>query len=113
MSPDIKTFIGLIKQRDAKKSREWLEINKGALDPKDDFYRGYLLALHGMVAALESGGELSVINKILEKRYTQGQVADLLREIKSRAAQKFRGKDEQGFNAAWIDFLSELSGEKT
>jgi hypothetical protein len=112
MTLDIKPFVKLVKQRDAKKSWEWLEANKGTLDQKDEFYKGYLLALQGMVAALESGSELSTISKTLEKKYTQEQVADLLRGAKSRAAQKFRAKDEQGFNTAWVDFLNELSGEK-
>ncbi len=112
MTLDMKPFVKLIKQRDAKKSWEWLEANKGTLDPKDDFSRGYLLALQGIVAALESGGELSAINKVLDKKYNQEQVAELSKGARSRAAQKFRAKDEQGFNAAWVDFLSELSGEK-
>ena len=113
MALDIKPFVKLIKQRDAKKTREWLEANKGELDPKDEFYKGYLLALQGMISALESGGELSAINKILEKRYTQEQVAEILKGSRSRTGQKFRAKDEQGFSAAWVDFLNELSGEKT
>lgn len=112
MALDIKPFVKLIKHADAKKSKEWLEANKEVLDTKDEFYKGYLLALQGMISALESGVGLSVVSKILEKKYAQEQVAELSKRAKSRAVQKFRAKDEQGFNAAWVDFLNELSEEK-
>ena len=110
---DIKPLVKLLKQKDAKKAREWLEQNKGTLNPGDESDRGYLLALQGMVSALESGGDLSAINKILEKKYDHEKVSELIRGTKARLSQKFRPKDEQGFNAAWVNFLSELSGEKT
>ncbi len=113
MAIDIKPLVKLLKQKDVKRAKEWLEVNKGGLDPGDEFYRGYLLALQGMVSALESGGELSAINKILEKKYAHEQVAELLKGTKSRISQKFRAKDEQGFDTAWVDVINELSGEKS
>jgi len=63
--------------------------------------------------ALESGGELSTINRVLDKKYTLEQISELIRETRARLSQKFRPKDEQGFDTAWVDVLSELSGEKT
>ena len=113
MPLDMKPFVKFIKLKDAKRAREWLEVNKAALDLSDESSWGYLLALQGMVSALETGGELSALSKILEKKYTQEQMAELMKEAKSKASQKFRTKDEQGFNAAWMDFLNELTGEKT
>ncbi len=113
MTLDIKPLVKLVKLKDAKRAREWLEANKSELNPGDEFSRGYMLALLGMVAALETGGELSALNKILDKKYTQEQVAEILKSSKAKAAQKFRAKDEQGFNTAWVDFLNELTGEKS
>ncbi len=56
MELDLKTFVQTLREGDTKKAREWLERTKNRVDPDDGFGRGYLLALRGMVAALESGG---------------------------------------------------------
>lgn len=110
---DVKPFVGLLKKEDAKRAREWLELNKGNANPTDEFERGYLLALQGMASALESGGELSTINKILKKRYALEQVNDVVKDAKAKLSQKFRLEDERGFHKAWIDVIQELSGEKS
>jgi hypothetical protein len=112
MAVDIKNLVKLLKQKDAKKAREWLEQNKATLNQGDESGRGYLLALQGMVSALESGGDLSTVNKILEKKYDHEKVSELVRSTKARLSQKFRPKDERGFDAAWVDFLNELFGDK-
>ncbi|MGC8816262.1 MAG: hypothetical protein ACP5PX_00365 [Candidatus Hadarchaeum sp.] len=109
MTIDIKPLVKLMKKRDLKGARDWLEANRGKIDPNDEFARGYLLALQGMVSALESGGELAAINKVLEKKYSGEQIAEIISETRSRIAQKFRPADERGFNTAWVDILSELS----
>ncbi|MFH1821729.1 MAG: hypothetical protein ABH852_04735 [Methanobacteriota archaeon] len=112
MDLDVKPLVKLLKQKDAKKAREWLELNRGEINPDDEFYRGYLLAFQGMVSALESGGGLSAVSKILENKYEHEQVSGLLRGTRTRLSQKFRPKDERGFDTAWVDFLNEISGEK-
>ncbi len=108
---DIKPFVKLLKQKDAKRAREWLETNKGSLNMGNEFENGYLLALQGMISALESSSELSTINKVLDKNYKSEQVSQIVKETKGRLSQKFRQNDEKGFDTAWIDVLGELSGE--
>jgi len=112
MTIDIKPLVKFLKQKDVKRAREWLELNRSEINAGDEFLKGYLLALQGMVSALESGGELSAINKVLEKKYSREQIAELIRETRDRISQKFRPEDEHGFDTAWIDVLNELSGEK-
>jgi hypothetical protein len=112
MVPDLKPFVKLLKQKDLKKVREWLEQNKGGLDPSDEFRKGYFLALNGMISALEVGGEMSVIKRILNGGYAQEQIEKLINDMKGRLSLKFRPRDEQGFDAAWIEVLQEFSGEK-
>ena len=112
MTLDLKPFVKLLKQKDLKKLREWLEQNKGGLNPNDEFGRGYFLALQGMISALEVGGELSVIKRVLNGGYGQEQVKKLINDMKGRLSLKFRPRDEQGFDTAWIEVLQEFSGEK-
>ncbi|MGQ9788111.1 MAG: hypothetical protein ACUVQM_02180 [Candidatus Hadarchaeaceae archaeon] len=109
MGIDITHLIKLMKKRDIKGAREWLEESRNKINAGDGFMRGYLLALQGMVSALESGGELSTINKVLEKKYSNEQIAEIINEAKGRISQKFRAADERGFDTAWIDVLSELA----
>ncbi|MEM4202215.1 MAG: hypothetical protein QW786_03305 [Candidatus Hadarchaeum sp.] len=108
MDIDIKPLIKLMKKRDVKGAKEWLEAALSMTNSGDEFARGYLLALEGMVSAMESGGELSTINKVLEKNYSSEQIAEIISEAKTRIAQKFRPTDERGFDTAWIDVLNEL-----
>ena len=110
---DVKSFVSLLKKEDARRAREWLELNKVNVNPGNEFERGYLLALQGMVSALESGGELSAINKILKSKYDPTQVADIVKDAKAKLSQKFRLDDERGFYQAWMDVIQELSGRKT
>lgn len=111
MEIDIKPLIKLIKKRDIKGAREWLEANRSRTNPSDEFTRGYLLALQGMIAALESGGELSTINKVIEKKYSSEQIAEIMSEARNRIARKFGPNDERGFYTAWIDVLNEISAK--
>lgn len=110
---DVRQFIESLKRKDTKRAREWLEINKVNLSSGSEFEEGYLLALQGMISALESSNELSAITKLLDKKYEPKQVAQLVREAKARISQKFRPDDERGFDAAWVDVLRTLSGERT
>ena len=109
---DLKPFVDALKQRDPKKAREWLEQNKGNFNPRDEFGRGYLLALQGMASALEGGGELSAIKRVVDGRYNKEQIGKLIRDAKVRLSMKFRPKDERGFDTAWIAVLQEFFGEK-
>jgi len=112
MALDLNPFVKLLKQKDLKRAREWLDQNRGGLNPSDEFERGYFMALQGMVSALEAGGELSVMKRLLNGGYGQEQINKLIHEMKGRLSLKFAPKDEQGFNTAWIEVIQELSGEK-
>lgn len=107
MTPNIKSFANFLKQRDIKKARELLEQNRGELNPDDEFTRGYFLALQGMISGLEPGGELSVIKQIVNGEYQQEKIEKLANDLKEK---KFRPKDEQGFDTAWLEILQEFSG---
>lgn len=112
MTFDIKPFVKLLKQKNLKNAREWLDQNKGDIDHADEFEKGYLLALQGMISALESGGELSVIKRVVNGGYEQELIDKLVQDTRGRLSLKFRPRDEQGFDTAWIDVLQELSAEK-
>jgi hypothetical protein len=112
MEFDLKPFVGALKGKDTKKAREWLEQAKGRFDPNDEFGRGYLLALQGMLAALEAGGELSMIKRVLNGEYKEEQLVGLIKDARGRLSQKFRPKDEQGFDTALVEVIQEFSGTK-
>lgn len=108
MDVDINSLIKLMKKRDIKGAREWLETTRAKINTGDEFVKGYLLALQGMVSALESGGELSVIIKVLENKYSEVQIAEIIRDFKARLEQKFRPADELGFDTAWLEVINEI-----
>jgi len=112
MELDLKPFVRAFREKDTKKAREWLEQTKSRADPNDEFGRGYLLALQGMVAALEAGGELSVVKRVVNGEYKQEQIAELVKSTRERGSRKFRPKDEQGFGTAWIEVLQEFLDKK-
>jgi hypothetical protein len=112
MALDLNPFVKLLKQKDLKRAREWLEQNKGSLNLGDEFARGYFIALQGMVSALETGEELSVMKRALNGGYKQEQINELIRDMKARLSLKFIPKDEQGFSTAWLEVLQLLSVEK-
>lgn len=109
----MKPFVQTLRKKDTKKAREWLEQIKSRVGTNDEFERGYLLALRGMVAALEAGGELSVIKRVVDGEYKQEQIVELLKSARKRLSQKFRPKDEQGFDTALVEVFQEFSGENT
>lgn len=109
MRPDLKSFVEAMRKKNNKKAKEVLEtINRG-LDFNDEFWKGYRLALHGMIAALETGDELTVIRRIINGGYTRQDILELLTQANARLSNAFRPKDEQGFNAAWVDVLQIFS----
>lgn len=112
MELDLKPVVRAFREKDTKKARGWLEQTKSRIDPNDEFGRGYLLALQGMVAALEAGGELSVVKRVVNGEYKQEQIAELVKSTREKLSLKFRPKDEQGFDTAWIEILREFLGEK-
>lgn len=112
MALDLNPFVRLLKQKDLKGAHEWLEQNRGGINPSDEFGRGYFMALQGMVSALEVGGELSVMKRLLNGGYGREQVNKLIHEMRGRLSLKFIPRDEQGFNTAWVEVLQEFSGEK-
>lgn len=112
MELDLKPFVRALKEKDTKMVREWLEQTKNRVDSNDEFGRGYLQALQGMIAALETGSELSVIKRVVNKEYKQEQIEGLIKNARERASRKFRPKDEQGFDAAWVKVLRGFSEEE-
>lgn len=103
---DLGPFVAAIKNRQFKQAKEWLE-TKTAVKSKNEFLRGYLLALGGILSAAESSRELSAIRSILENdRKELGET--LVEDFKKRLSQKFIPADEIGFMQAWIDFLQWL-----
>jgi len=114
MKLDLKPFVGAVREKDIKMAREKLEeINRG-LDPNDEFWKGYRLALHGMIVALEAGDELTVIRRIVNGGYARQHIQELLNQANARLSEAFRPNDERGFDTAWVDvlkiFLSEMRG---
>lgn len=112
MELDLKPFVRALREKDTKKVREWLEQTKSSVDPNDESERGYLQALQGMVAALETGSELSVIKRVVNREYKQEQIKELIKSTRERASRKFSPKDEQGFDSAWVEVLQGFSKEE-
>ena len=108
---DLKPFVRALREKDTKKAREWLEQTKSRVDSNDEFGRGYLQALQGMVASLEIGSELSLIKRVVNKEYKQEQIDGLIDSERKRIPRKFRPKDEQGFDTAWVEVLQGFFGE--
>ncbi len=105
LKPDLKLFVAALRKKDVKKARESLDDMEKKLNLKDEFWRGYHLALHGMVSAIESGDELSLILKMFNGKTSEENVQKFMKQIQERVSQTFRPADELGFNTAWADAL--------
>lgn len=112
MELDLKPFIDALRVKDTKKAREWLEQNRVKFDQGGEFERGYLLAMQGMVVALETGSEQAVIKRFVDGEYGGERIEELVKEARGRLSQKFRPKDERGFDTAWIEVIKGLRGER-
>ena len=102
---DLKPFVEALKKKDVKKARESLEDMENKLNLKDEFWCGYHLALCGMISAIESGDELSLILKMLGRTIPGESLQKLTQQIQERVSQLFRPEDEIGFSTAWVDAL--------
>lgn len=105
MKLDVKQFLTALREKDIKKAREELDGAGEKLDIKDEFWRGYHLALRGMVSALESGDELTILSRIINGKISRESIQKLLQQAQEKASQTFRPNDERGFDAAWADAL--------
>lgn len=112
MELDLKPFVDALRTKDMKKAREWLEQNRVKFDPSDEFERGYLLALQGMVAALEAGANQSAIKKLVSGEYGKERIEELVKEAKGRVSRKFRPQDERGFDTVWIEVIEGFCAER-
>ena len=101
----MRSFVEALRKKDVKKARESLEDMEKKLSLKDEFWRGYHLALRGIVSVIESGDELSLILKMLDGKISEENVQKLTQQIQERVSQTFRPEDELGFNTAWADAL--------
>jgi len=108
MGPDLKQFVKAVRDKDVRRAREQLEAIEQKLDTKDEFWAGYHLALRGMVAALESGDELTVVAQIASGKRSREFAQKLFKEVQEQNSRPFRSKDEQGFSTAWMDVLKFL-----
>jgi len=105
MKSDLKPFVGAILEKNAKNAREKLEEICQGLDLTGEFWRGYRLALQGMVAALETGDELTLIRRIVDGKCPRENIQEFIRQTRDKISQEFRPEDERGFSKAWIDVL--------
>lgn len=96
-------------EKDFRRAKERLEEISKEIDLSDEFWRGYRLALQGMIAALETGDELTVIRRIVNGRYSPEDLRRFIGEVGGRISNAFRPKDEQGFYTAWRDVLQIIS----
>jgi len=103
VKPDLKQFVNALMEKDVKKARELLNDIEKKFDLRDEFWLGYHLALRGMVSAIESGDELAVISKMLNRKISEEGVQKLMQQIQERVSQPFRPKDELGFDTAWAE----------
>ena len=105
MKPDLKQFVTALRRNDPKAAKERLERIVEKLNLDDEFWRGYCLALRGMVTALEAGDELTVIRRIVTAKYSREDISRFVQDAQVRISQVFRPKDEQGFDTAWMEVL--------
>lgn len=105
MRRGIKTFVMALRRKNSRVAKEKFERIVKGLDVGDEYWQGYRRALGGMVAALESGDELSLLRQMINGRYPDEKIEELTEEMRVRASQDFRPEDERGYHAAWIEIL--------
>jgi hypothetical protein len=101
---NLSGFIRDLKRRDLKSAKGWFESKKPELEGAGDFWKGYALALNGMIASLESGQEFSLMKRLING-VSRDELETLLKDFKRRMNQSFRPSEERGFDAAWSEAL--------
>jgi hypothetical protein len=101
---DLFGFVRDLKRRDLKGARGWFESKKPELEGAGDFWKGYALALNGMIASLESGQEFSLMKRLIDG-VPREELETLLKDFKRRVNQSFRPPGERGFDTAWFEVL--------
>ncbi len=105
MKRGVKTFAEALRRKNAKKAKEKFERIAKRLSTKDEYWRGYRRALEGMVAALESGDDLTFLRQLASGRHPVEDIKRYIGEMQAKVDQDFRPKDERGYHAAWVEIL--------
>jgi len=101
----VKTFAEDIKRGKGRSAKIKLERIAKRFDRKDEFQHGYLTALEGMVSAVESGDDLTLLKQIANSPKPREKIEQYLAEMQTRVSQDFRPREEIGYNTAWVEVL--------
>lgn len=101
----MKTFAKALRGKNAKKAKEKFERIAKRLNTKDEYWKGYHRALEGMVAALESGDDLTFLKRVASGKYSSEDIKRYIDEMRVKVNQDFRPNDERGYHAAWVEVL--------
>ncbi len=101
----MKGFSRAIRDGETDKVEEKLEkIVQGNLNK--EVWKGYNWALKGMIEALDSDDDLSLVRQIANDEVELEKLKKLKEGMAERASQEFRPEYEQGYNSAWSDVLT-------
>lgn len=90
----------------ARKRLDEAEKQLDGLKPSGGFETGYLRGLRGIIQTLRKPVEGSIIGEPLEE--LEKQVKSLLETVEAH----YLSSEEEGYFAAWVDFLGKLSEGK-
>ena len=110
MEIELAEFIKDLKQKNLKGAKSWLENKRPELESAGNFWKGYFLALNGMVASLEDNQEFSLMKKIVNGNFKE-ELNLLAKDFKKRMNQKFRPEEERGFDSAWFEVIQKFIEE--
>ncbi len=105
MERGMKTFAEALKRRKVRSARAKLDRIVRRLDAGDEYWQGYRSALEGMVAALESGDDLTFLRQVASRSNSRESIEKYIAEMQAKASQDFRPREEQGYHAAWVEIL--------
>ena len=91
-------------RKDVKKIKDNIALIKKVLGA-NEWEKGYLLALNGVVASVESDDVQTLAHKIANQKISKEALVSFLKESEKSIKQPFRSDFEKGYELAWRDLL--------
>jgi len=96
-----------LMRKDTKKIKDNISLVKKIFGA-NEWEKGYLLALDGLVASIENGDVQTVAHKIANQKYSKETLILMLKDSEKVMQQSFRTDFEKGYELAWRDLLSHV-----
>ncbi len=106
----VMLFLGNVIERKFSEAEKELESIKEKKFPDDEYQKGYINALEGLLLSVRSGDERDFYNRTLTNGKTLNEYINEFKELRKLPV---RTQFDQGYFSAWTDVLQYRINTKT